>query len=84
MSHHPDESFNNSENEHFQTVLSRSLENPTRRSLLRGGLGLSALSAMPMLAGCLSSESGAAEAPLALGFTAVGKSLLDNVILPPG
>jgi len=84
MSHHPDESFNNSENEHFQTVLSRSLENPTRRSLLRGGLGLSALSAMPMLAGCLSSESGAAETPLALGFSAVGKSLLDNVILPPG
>ena len=84
MSHQPDESFNNSENEHFQTVLSRSLENPARRSLLRGGLGLSALSAMPMLAGCLSSESGAAETPLALGFTTVGKSLLDNVILPPG
>ena len=84
MSHHPDESFNNSENEHFQTVLSRSLQNPARRSLLRGGLGLSALSAMPMLAGCLSSESEAAETPLALGFTTVGKSLLDNVILPPG
>jgi hypothetical protein len=59
MSHHPVESFNHSENEHFQTVLNRSLESPARRKILRGGFGLSALSSLsnlasiPLLAGLL-------------------------------
>jgi len=84
MSHHPDESHNHSANEHFQEILNRSLESPARRTLLRGGFGLTALTAMPMLGASLSSESSAAETKLALGFPAVEKSLLDNVVLPPG
>ena len=84
MSHHPDESHNHSANEHFQEILNRSVESPARRTLLRGGFGLTALTAMPMLGASLSSESSAAETKLALGFPAVEKSLLDNVVLPPG
>jgi secreted PhoX family phosphatase len=84
MSHHPDESSNHSENEHFQSVLSRSMVDPGRRALLRGGFGLAALSNLSILAGLLQSESAVADARLALGFNSVDKSLLDQVILPPG
>jgi len=82
MSHHDhDPIFNSSDNPHFQDVLTQSLQNPARRSLLRGGLGLAGLAMLP---GCGTLTSGAAAAPTALGFPSVGKSLLDNVILPPG
>ena len=84
MSHHLDESNNDSTNEHFQDILNRSLQSPARRMLLRGGFGLTALTAMPVLAGSMTSASAAAEKPLALGFTAVDKSLLDDIVLPPG
>ena len=84
MSHHPDELSNHSENEHFQSVLSRSLVDPRRRSLLRGSFGLAALSNSSILAGLLQPESAAADAKLTLGFNSVDKSLLDQVILPPG
>jgi secreted PhoX family phosphatase len=82
MSHHDlDPIYNISDNEHFQDVLSQSLQNPARRGLLRGGLGLAGLAMLP---GCASMVSGVAAAPSALGFPSLDKSLLDNVILPPG
>jgi secreted PhoX family phosphatase len=82
MSHHDhDPIFNTSDNPHFQDVLTQSLQNPSRRGLLRGGLGLAG---MAMLPGCATLTSGVAAAPTALGFPAVEKSLLDNVMLPPG
>ena len=52
MSHDFDPINNNSQNEHFQDVLSRALENPSRRSILRGGVGLASMFALPMLPGC--------------------------------
>ena len=82
MSHHDhDPVFNTSNNLHFQDVLVQSLQNPARRGLLRGGLGLAGLAMLP---GCASMVSGMAAAPSALGFPSLDKSLLDNVILPPG
>ena len=82
MSHHDhDPVFNTSENPHFQDVLAQSLQNPARRGLLRGGLGLAGLAMLP---GCATLTAGLAASPSALGFSAVEKSLLDNVMLPPG
>jgi secreted PhoX family phosphatase len=88
MSHDHDTITNNSNNEHFQAVLDRAIENPTRRSMLRGGFGLAAMFALPMLPGCGSGVSGsrlpALSAATTLGFSAVDKSLADSVIVPPG
>ena len=82
MSHHDlDLDCNTSGNPHFQDVLTQSLANPQRRGLLRGGLGLAGLALLP---GCASLATGMAANPKALGFPSVEKSLLDNVILPPG
>ncbi|ALK89314.1 PhoX family protein [Limnohabitans sp. 63ED37-2] len=82
MSHHDhDPIHNTSNNPHFQDVLNQSLQNPMRRGLLRGGLGLAGLAMLP---GCATLTSGMAAAPKALGFPSVEKSLLDNVMLPPG
>ncbi|PUE08133.1 PhoX family phosphatase [Limnohabitans sp. T6-20] len=82
MSNHDlDPVCNTSDNLHFQDVLTQSLQNPMRRGLLRGGLGLAGLAMLP---GCATLTSGMAAAPTALGFAAVDKSLLDNVMLPPG
>ncbi len=48
MSHHDlDPICNTSDNRHFQEVLTQSLENPARRGLLRGGLGLAGLAMLP-------------------------------------
>jgi secreted PhoX family phosphatase len=91
MSHHSDDAFNDSPNEHFQDVLERSSQTPlNRRNLIRGGIGLAALSSIPFLSAC---GGGGDDAPAptpgapsarALGFGAIDKSLLDNVILPAG
>jgi secreted PhoX family phosphatase len=92
MSHDFDPIHNNSDNEHFQTVLARALENPSRRNILRGGVGLTSMLALPMLSGC---GGGDPFAPAATGlptlaassrltFTAVEKSILDQIILPAG
>ena len=78
---HIDPIFNTSTTPHFQDVLTASLANPQRRSMLLGGLGLAGLSVLP---GCATLGTGMGPAPTALGFPAVSKSLLDNVILPPG
>ena len=78
---HIDPIFNTSTQPHFQDVLTASLANPQRRSMLLGGLGLAGLAVLP---GCATLASGLGPAPTTLGFPAVAKSLLDNVILPPG
>lgn len=79
-----DEMCNFSANEHFQDVLERSLQSPQRRLVMRGGIGLFAASALPTL-GCGSTDdSSSSSTSSTLGFEAVGKSLLDNVILPSG
>ena len=88
MSHDFDPINNNSKNEHFQDVLSRALENPSRRSILRGGVGLASMFALPMLPGCGGSSGLAGLPTLAtsstLAFSAVSKSILDQIVLPAG
>lgn len=69
MPHHDhDPVFNTSGNPHFQDVLAQSLQNPSRRGLLRGGLGLAGLAMLP---GCATLTSGMAASPSALGFPSV-------------
>ena len=63
--------YNNSSNPYFQDILAQSLQNPARRGLLRGGLGLAGLAMLP---GCASMVSGTAAAPSALGFPSVDKA----------
>lgn len=77
---------NRSDNRHLRDVIEEALVNPSRRSILRGGTGLAALAAAPLLPGCSSAESVPvlAEAQTRLGFPAVRKSLEDRVIVPPG
>lgn len=80
-------------NESFQSVLQRALASPSRRNVMRGGLGLGLLGLVPeALKSTLASpvtargsaSAGAATAEVQLGFQAVGKSLLDHVQLPAG
>jgi secreted PhoX family phosphatase len=88
MAHHPDDMSNISTNEHFQDVLARATAGGlSRRNLIRGGLGLVAVGALPMMSAC----GGGGDTPVAaqptqrtLGFTALDKSTLDNVVLPEG
>ena len=90
MSHDFDPITNDSNNEHFQEILTRALENPTRRSILRGGLGLASMFALPMLPGCGGSASSSPTGlptlatSSTLAFTAVSKSILDQLVLPAG
>jgi uncharacterized protein len=88
MAHHPDDMSNISNNEHFQDVLAKAAAaGLTRRNLIRGGLGLAAVGTLPMLGACGGSDdTPVAETPTQrpLGFTAIDKSILDNVILPAG
>lgn len=79
--HDHDAVCNVSNNPHFQDVLAQSLADPARRGILRGGLGLAGLALLP---GCSTVASHVVASPQALGFSAVDKSLLDNVILPAG
>ena len=81
-----DISYNNSNNPHFQDVLKEALKNPSRRNILRGGLGLASMMALPMLPGCGGSTSSIPELPASniLGFNAVTKSILDQVTVPAG
>ena len=85
---HDDTIHNHSNNEHFQQVLERGLASPSRRHILRGGVGLASLFALPMLPGC-GSTSTAQGLPLlaassTLAFTAVNKNILDQVSVPTG
>lgn len=83
-----DVNCNNSTNPHFQDVLQEALKNPSRRNILRGGLGLASMFALPMLPGCGGASTTSAVADLSsssvLGFNAVTKSILDQVSVPSG
>ena len=81
---HPDSDLdcNPTDNRHFQDLIQEVLASPSRRNLLRGGLGLAGLAMLP---GCASFATNGSSGPLkALGFPATAKSLADDVILPPG
>ncbi len=82
MSDKLDTNHNPSTHEHFQDVLACSLSNPSRRGVIRGGFGLAALSTLPFVSACGSSDGGSDA--VALGFAPTEKSLLDNVVLPAG
>ncbi|NCZ98532.1 MAG: DUF839 domain-containing protein, partial [Betaproteobacteria bacterium] len=86
MSHRSDDlDCNTSANQHFQEVLNKGLASPSRRSILRGGVGLSAVASLPMVAGCGSADVPSLAAPSTpLSFSAVGKSLADQVTVPAG
>jgi uncharacterized protein len=87
MSHSFDPIDNTSNNEHFQEVLDRALSNPSRRSILRGGLGLASMFALPMLPGCggtSSSDLPALASSTLLKFTPVAKSIADQILVPAG
>ncbi len=93
MSHELDPITNNSNNEHFQEVVTRAFENPTRRSILRGGLGLASMFALPMLPGCGGGTTTVAAtgnvlpalaSSTLMKFTPVAKSLADQVWVPAG
>ena len=94
MSNSFDPIDNKSNNEHFQEVLDKAISNPSRRNILRGGLGLASMFALPMLPGCGGGgSSGAAVAanglPLLgasslMKFTPVAKSIADQVWVPAG
>jgi len=72
---------NESDNPHFQDVLKQALAQPSRRAVLRGGLGLAGLAVLP---GCATVMGGAGSSPAkALGFPSVAKTLVDDVTLPP-
>ncbi|MEY4267843.1 MAG: hypothetical protein RIS90_2378 [Pseudomonadota bacterium] len=80
-----DDNCNPTDNTHFQQVLSQSLADPSRRRLIRGGFGLAALSAASLLPGCASLAMPSAPGKTsALGFPSLDKSVLDQVVLPPG
>lgn len=85
-----------SANEHFQAVVQRALQSPSRRNVLRGGLGLSLLGLVPetlqyafaspltKLSSTKASLDAVSGSTPNLGFDAVPKSLLDDVLLPEG
>ncbi len=91
MSNSFDPIDNQSSNEHFQEVLDKALSNPSRRSILRGGLGLASMFALPMLPGCggTTASWSATDCPCLasstlMKFTPVAKSLADMMLVPAG
>ena len=96
-----DDNLHGASHEHIQDVIQRGAASAvSRRNIIRGGLGLAALSSIPFMSGCggggsaaatpspaLSPTPAAVPAPTpdkAFGFSAVSKSLADSVILPAG
>ncbi|MDF2152543.1 PhoX family phosphatase [Vibrio sp. CAU 1672] len=80
--------YNQSSNKPFEEVLEASL---SRRSILKGGVGISAMTAFGAfgLAGCNSSSSGSslsssAVSEAVLNFDSIPGSLTDAVSVPPG
>ena len=87
MADHNEEMCNFSSNEHLDDVLARNANmGINRRSLIRGGMGLAALGSVPFLAACGGGNNDLVPpvTEKALGFSAVGKSLVDDVVLPAG
>ncbi|NDE73860.1 MAG: hypothetical protein EB064_08115, partial [Betaproteobacteria bacterium] len=75
-----DDNCNPTNNEHFQQVLDKSLANPARRRLIRGGFGLAALSVTGMLPTFAHANTASAPGKVsALGFESLDKSLADPV-----
>ncbi len=80
---------NQSNNKHFQEVLDNALSSPSRRTILRGGLGLATMFALPMLPGCGGGGSSVSGVPLLgvsslMKFTPIAKSIADQVSVPAG
>lgn len=72
-----DDNCNPTNNEHFQQVLDKSLANPARRRLIRGGFGLAALSATAMLPTFAHANTASAPGKTnALGFASLEKTWL--------
>ena len=89
MSNSFDPIDNQSNNEHFQEVLDKALSNPSRRNILRGGLGLASMFALPMLPGCGGTTTAGNTLPALasstlMKFTPVAKSLADSILVPAG
>ncbi|MDP2023457.1 MAG: PhoX family phosphatase [Hydrogenophaga sp.] len=90
MSDRTDEMSNFSDNEHFREVLDRARSHPvSRRMVVQGGVGLTALGSLPMLNAAQARTGNDREdrdgrRGRALDFDAVAKSVADEVMLPPG
>ena len=91
MASHDDEfNTNVSANPHIQELIGERLLNPSRRVLVKGGLGIGAMSFLGVsasfLSGCAVGGGGVpgAKRPLSLGFNAVAKNLDDAVTVPGG
>jgi uncharacterized protein len=92
MAHPADDDVvrNRSSNPHLDDVIRERLADVSRREVLRGGLGVAALSflAGPLLSACADDETlpppPSGGRPSALGFTAVAKSLADQVTVAAG
>ncbi len=89
MSNSFDPIDNQSNNEHFQEVLDKALSNPSRRKILRGGLGLASMFALPMLSGCGGTTTAGNTLPALasstlMKFTPIAKSLADSILVPAG
>jgi secreted PhoX family phosphatase len=77
-----DNSNGNPQSKHFNTVLNEAMADPSRRQILRGGLGLGALSFLG-LAGCAGGTD--ATPAQALNFSAVPlNQTFDGVTVPSG
>ena len=85
--HDDDLDTNVSTNPHISEVIGERLLDPSRRTLLKSGLGLGALSFMGVsasfLSGCLEDQGGP-KRPNALTFKAVPKNMADAVSVPEG
>ncbi|MEY3766496.1 MAG: PhoX family phosphatase [Betaproteobacteria bacterium] len=89
MAHHSCTNTNTSSNETFDQVLKRGLKDPSRRLLIKGGVGLASVVTLPMLNACADSESTPSAlknlpSSSLLGFSPTAKSLLDSVVVPAG
>lgn len=87
MSHPETDSIENtSSNPHLHDIIRQSLRNPGRRGVIRGGLGIAAAATLPVLPALADSRPAIAGDGVTnrLSFDTVGKSLLDDVVLPPG
>jgi uncharacterized protein len=72
------------QNVHFQSIIGQAAIRQGRRNVLKGGLGLGLLAVFPETLTSAFASSVSKNAQSSLGFEAVQKSLLDDVLLPEG
>jgi secreted PhoX family phosphatase len=72
------------QNVHFQSIIGQAALRQGRRNVLKGGLGLSLLAVFPETLTSAFAAPVSSNAQPTLGFEAVPKSLLDDVLLPEG